>query len=217
MSDKQIIIEKIKVVFQEIEFPGERFLQGSFDGSEPYEEIAPFQARKNWEALDADFLDKHAAALGFFSEAGFRFFLPAYLIADLNGQLKTADPVFHLTQGFYDFSVTVPIAGSNVVIKSGKSTLINPRRYGAATYEDYARYRLSIFTREEVRVIVKYLQHKCDRDDFEKERVNAALEAFWLKRAQTAPSIEILRRHVEDEKKFVETIQSDMQKRNDQL
>jgi hypothetical protein len=45
-------------------------------------------------------LDGHANALGYFSEAGFRFFLPAYLIADLHGQLNTADPLFHMTHGF---------------------------------------------------------------------------------------------------------------------
>lgn len=45
-------------------------------------------------------LDAHYSALSFFSEAAFRFFFPAYLIADLRGELRTADPLFHLTGGF---------------------------------------------------------------------------------------------------------------------
>jgi len=209
MSDRQIIIEKIKTVFRKTEFPGENFLQGSFDGAEPYEEIVPFRTQKNWTTLDADFLDKHASALSFFSEAGFRFFLPAYLVADLDEQLEIADPVFHLTDGFYDFSVEVPIAGGTFVIKSGRSKLINPRRYGAATHEDYARYRLSIFTQEEAGVIVDYLKYKRDQDDIEQIRVNAALEAFWLERVHAAPSDEALRQHLANEKAYIAAIEAD--------
>ena len=146
MSDKHTVMEQIHTAFQGLAFPGEGFLQASFEGTEPYDEVAPFRGQTNWQTLEATFLDAHASALSFFSEAGFRFFLPAYLLADLNDQLQTADPVFHLTHGFFEFSVTVPAGGRVFVRKSGKSVLINPRRYGAMTVSDYARYRLSIFT-----------------------------------------------------------------------
>ncbi len=219
MSDKQAVIEIIRAAFQEMEFPGEGFLQGSFEGEEPYEEVVPFRSRQDWTAIEANFLDAHAAALSFFSVAGFRFFLPAYLIADLNGQLNTADPVFHLTHGFFDFSVNVPAAGRVFVIKSGKSVLINPRRYGAATAGDYARYRLSIFTREEASAIVAYLEFKRDHDQdgIDKPRLNAALESFWLERARTAPSAETLRRHLADEKEYIQAIQSGAQGNSEEL
>ena len=54
------------------------------------------------------FLDAGYDALSFFSEGGFRYFLPAYLIADLEDRLQTADPVFHLTNGFSDKVVDIP-------------------------------------------------------------------------------------------------------------
>ncbi len=210
MSDKQIIIEKIRAAFQDVEFPGEHFLQGSFEGEEPYEEVTPFRAQKDWTAVEPHLLDSHASALSFFSEAGFRFFLPAYLIADLNGQLDRADPLFHLTHGFFDFTVKIPVGNRVFDVKSGKSTLINPRRYGAATASDYARYRLSVFTREEAEAIVAYLEFKRDHDPdgLDQSRIDAALKTFWRDRARSAPSVDDLRQHRADEKKYLEAIQS---------
>ena len=57
--------------------------------------VGPFQRFESWRELGAAFLDEHAEALSFFSEAGFRFFLPAYLIADLRAELERADPVHY--------------------------------------------------------------------------------------------------------------------------
>src|SRR5215212_8516870 len=147
MSDIEDVIEKIQGAFAGNEHPGGRFLQGSFEGCEPYEEVGPFENEKDWRGIGADFLDGHANALSFFSEAGFRYFLPAYLISDLRGELYTADPLFHLTHGFSDWSTEVPAGDRTLAIKHGKSAFINPRRYGAMTSYDYARHRLSIFTR----------------------------------------------------------------------
>src|SRR5215211_6493751 len=110
MSEIEDVIEKIQGAFAGNEHPGGRFLQGSFEGSEPYEEVGPFENEKDWRGIDAGFLDGHANALSFFSEAGFRFYLPAYLISDLRGQLQTADPLFHLTHGFSDWTTEVPAA-----------------------------------------------------------------------------------------------------------
>lgn len=211
MNDKQTIIEKIRSAFQELAFPGENFLQGSFEGEEPFDEVAPFREHKDWATVEAFFLDAHASALNFFSEAGFRFFIPAYLIADVKGELYTADPVFHLTHGFFDFTVKIPAGGREFDVKSGKSALINPRRYGAATANDYARYRLSIFTREEASAIVAYLEYKRNHnpDGFDQPRIDAALDAFWRERARSAPSVESLRRHLADEKEYLDAIQAD--------
>ena len=209
MNDKEKVIEKIRAAFREVEFPGEHFLQGSFEGEEPYEEIGPFRTQTDWAAVDAHLLDAHASALSFFSEGGFRFFLPAYLIADLNGQLLSADPLFHLTHGFFDFTVQIPVGDQVFDIRSGKSTLINPRRYGATTAEDYARCRLSVFTREEAGAIVAYLEFKRDRDPdcLDQPRIDAALEEFWQEHARSAPSADALRRHLEDQNKYIEAIQ----------
>jgi hypothetical protein len=194
----------IRDAFGKSEYPGDPYLQGSFQGCEPFEEVGPFQGETDWTRLEAEFLDAHAGALSFFSQEGFRFFLPAYLVADLHGRLRTADPLFHLTHGFSDSSVQVPAKGRTFRKKIGKSALVNPRRYGAMTFHDYAKYRLSSFTREEAAAIVAYLEcrQKDASNSFEKEAIDAALDSYWRERARTAPSAESVRRHVDEEEEF---------------
>jgi hypothetical protein len=43
-------------------------------------------------------------ALGWFSNAALRFYLPAYLIADLEGKLERSQPVAYLTDHFDRFA-----------------------------------------------------------------------------------------------------------------
>ena len=214
MSDVLAVIDAIHSAFGGNEQPGDHCLQGSSEGCEPFEETNAFAGR-DWRDLEAGFLDEHYCALSFFSEAGFRYFLPAYLIADLQGELSTADPVFHLTHGFYDFSVDY--AGKNSVarITSGKSTLVNPRRYGAATWYDHARYKLSIFTREEAGAIVAYLKCRLEADepgDEGKERIQAGLDLYWLERARTAPPAVSLSEHLRQEEQIYRAIRENVGK-----
>jgi hypothetical protein len=204
MIGKETVITQILAAFGDNEFPGDNFLCGSFEGTEPHEETGAFKGRTKWETLDSGLLDAHSSALSFFSEAAFRFFLPAYLIADLRGELQTAEPLFHLT-GFSVSSIEVP-AGSRVFTrKAGGSTLMNPKRYGAMSFADYARYRLSIFTREEATAIVAYLNYAREKDTYgiNTPRIAEALNAFWLDRAERAPSKETLKTHLEEEREFL--------------
>ena len=213
MSDKHAVIEKIRDAFARNEYPGDDFLQGSFEGCEPDEEVSPFRGKRDWQSLEADFLDAHASALSFFSEAGLRFFLPAYLIADLNGQLKAADPLFHLTHGFFETTVKIPTRSRVFVVRSGHSVFVNPRRYGAATFYDYARYRLSVFTREEASAIVGYLRfkHESGQNTSDKAEIDAALSLFWLEREQSAPLAESLKQHLAEQEEYHAAIRSDTQ------
>ncbi len=214
MSDKQTVIETIYQAFGGNDYPGDGYLQGSREGCEPFEEVGPFVGRADWRDLEPEFLDGHYTALSFFSEAGFRFFLPAYLVADLHGQLQTADPVFHLTHGFYDLTVESPVKGRVFLRKTGKSQLLNPRRYGAMTFNDYARYRLSVFTREEAAAIVAYLKFRRNSagTNFEKEQIEAALDAFWLERSQAAPTAAALQQNLTEEKAYIEAIMASKEK-----
>ena len=219
MSDKTAVIEKICTAFEGNGYPGDGYLQGSFEGCEAYEEVSPFQGQMKWQGIDAAFLDGHATALSFFSEAGFRFFLPAYLIADLRGQLNTADPVFHLTHGFSDITVQVSTKSRVFVLSNRKSTFLNPRRYGAATFYDYAHYRLSVFTREEASAIVAYLTFRrdADLDGVDTARIEAALRLFWLERAQTAPVAESLKQHLAEQEAYLAAMDAEGKKRNGEL
>ena len=205
MIDKEAVIEQIRNAFESSDYPGDAYLQGSFEGCEPYEEVGAFKGKKEWKTLDPGMLDAHSDALSFFSEAGFRFFLPAYLIADLRGELRTAYPLFHLTGGFSVCSVEVPVQSRVFVRKSGGSVLLNPKRYGAMTFCDYARYRLSVFTKEEAKAIVAYLKYRRDTEihGIDRDQIDAALNSFWLDRAEHAPSGESLEKHMREENEFV--------------
>jgi hypothetical protein len=211
MPNKDQVIEQIRKAFGENEFPGEVFLQGSFEGCEAGEVTAPFRKLRNWQDVDAALLDANYSALSFFTEAGFRFFLPAFLIADLQERLQTADPLFHLTNGFQDSSVKLCAGGRVFEKKLGRLALLNPRRYGAMTFLDYARCRLSIFAREEAQAIVSYPSFKrnSDPDGIHQEEINSALDSFWLDRAAHAPTQDELRRCVEDENSYIKAISSE--------
>jgi hypothetical protein len=205
------IIKEIHEAFGNNIYPGDDFLQGSFEGCEPFDEVGPFKGKTDWRTVDPEFLDSHGTALSFFSEAGFRFFLPAYLVADLQGRLSTADPLFHLTHGFSDSSVEVPTKTQVLTSKFGKSALLNPRRYGAITWYDHARYRLSVFTKEEAKAIVAYLRYKRDSDSsaLDQERIDESLHFFWMERSVNAPAAESTKRHVAEEEKYLTELKSD--------
>jgi hypothetical protein len=205
LKDKDALIEMIRSVFGEAIYPGDAFLQGSFDGDEPYEEISAFIGIQHWQEPSAAFLDAHYSALSFFSMAGLRFYLPAYLVADVKDELQTANPLFILTHGFSELVVEETIQGCTFQMIFGRSEFINPRRYGAASFYDYNRYRLSVFTREEAAAIVAYLQFKRQvvSVDFEKQAVQAALDAFWLERARSAPTAQDLSRHLKKQEEIL--------------
>lgn len=211
MRSKDEVLNTIQKAFAATEFPGDEFLQGSYEGSEPFEAVARFKGKDNWQTLDAAFLDVDPAAIGFFSEAAFRFYLPAYLIADLRGELYSADILFHLTHGFHEGSVEVPVGSQLFVRKFGRSAFVNPQRYGAMTWGDHARFRLSIFPREEAQAIVAYLEYKGDADQsgLEQPVVETALQKYWLARASHAPLADNLQEHLAQEARFIAAISDD--------
>lgn len=208
MPDRRQVIEHIRQAFRDTERPGDAFLQGSHEGCEPGESVAPFIGVADWSQLDAEILDASYTALSFFSEGGFRYFLPAYLIADLEERLQTADPVFHLTNGFSDKVVKIP-AGQRIYEKRiGKSAFVNPQRYGAMTWQDHARRQLSVFTREEAGAIVAYLEYKRDQDShgLNAQEINAAPDGFWRDRAATGPTQQAIRQHLKEEADYLNDI-----------
>jgi hypothetical protein len=211
MNTREGVIENIREAFQENEFPGDGFLLGSSDGCEPFDEIEPFKGRDDWQAIDACLLDTHYAALSYFSEAGLRYFLPAYLMADLKEALATADPLFTLVHGFSEVTVTHHIGSRDFERTIGRRSLVNPRRYGAATFFDYARWRLSVFTREEAEAIVAYLKYRrdSDPDGIQRAEIDAALNLFWMERAENAPTATDLARHLAEEKGYLAAIGED--------
>ena len=171
------IKEQIRVAFAPNEYPGDWCLKNSTEGDEPYLLEKEFAGKTDWSRLTTDFLDQapggFASALSFFSEEAFRFYLPAYLIADLDDKLESSDPTFHLTHGLDDTS---------------RCELINPRRFGGRTWFDHVRTKFAMFPREEVHAINAYLEFKMATADLpsEKELISQALSNFWMNRREEA-------------------------------
>jgi hypothetical protein len=88
MSRRDELIAKIHEAFARTPSPGAAFLAGSGEGSEPGEIADALAGFAHWSEPDPAVLDRHADALSFLSEGGIRFFLPAYLIADLQDGLR---------------------------------------------------------------------------------------------------------------------------------
>ena len=202
--------EQIRHAFRDTPFPGDAFLQGSFDGCEPYDEVSQFHGRDRWAALEPAFLDARYCALSFFSEGAFRFFLPAYLVADLHDALLTADPTFHLCHGFAASASEHAVGGRTFVRRAGPDVFVNPRRYGAMTWADHARHRLAVFTREEAGAIVAYLECKraAAAAGFAREQIDQALDAYWRERAASAPTADAVARHARDEAGYAAALQA---------
>ncbi len=82
--------DTIRRTFADTPYPGDHALVRS-RGQEPDAVVALFRGKNDWRALTADYVDRAGAAspsaLSFLSPAAFRFYLPAYLLADIDGGL----------------------------------------------------------------------------------------------------------------------------------
>ena len=165
--------QQINAAFANVPAPPVWCLTNSREGDEPALLERDFRDKTDWRVLTPEFLDSapdgFASALSFFSDEAFRFYLPAYLLADLHRLLHRADVVFHLTHGLDDES---------------RKTLVNPLRYGNRTWFEAASHRLAIFDPAQAAAIVGYLEHKIAIAQFDHERltIQAALDNYWLQR-----------------------------------
>jgi hypothetical protein len=214
MPNKGAVGQLILAAFENNHYPGDAFLLGSRQGCEPFDEVLLFQGKTNWKELSAQFLDEHACALHFFSKAALRFFLPAFLLADLRDELKYAEPLFTLVSGFSEVEVEIAKGERKLLVKSGRSQLLNPRLYGASTFFDYARHRLSIFTREEAKAIVAYLEYKQERRGYEVERIERALNDFWRERSKVAPQAAELANYIKEKEEYLAAVLEDNETKN---
>jgi hypothetical protein len=160
--------DQIRTAFAGVDYPGDWCLRGSSEGEEPYLLEREFAGRNEWQSLSTEFLDNapdgYASARSFFSDEALRFYLPAYLVADIEGKLASVTPVFYLTHGLDNRS---------------KDERVNPRRYGERTWFEATRHRFSVFDRSQAAAIVAYLEFKQAGDEFERERIDQALMNYW--------------------------------------
>ena len=171
MDDKENVVAQINSAFAGVEYPGDWCLRGSNEGDEPYLLEQEFKGKTDWRFIDSQFLDQapdgYGSALSFFSDEAFRFYLPAYMIADIREQLDRSNPARHLTLGLDEAS---------------RGERINPRRYGERTWFEHARHKFAIFGRDEVAAIIAYLTLRRDADEFGRQRIDEALKNYWYER-----------------------------------
>ena len=127
---------------------------------------AAFAGKNHWPSLDADFLnaDGVASAPAFLSAEAISFFLPAYLSADLRDELTYMEPVVWLTEGFDG---------------SYRST---HAKKGRATPNQEATRRWRLLTPRQCAAVAAYLRYRQQSDPFP-EKIEAALQSFWMPRA----------------------------------
>lgn len=96
--ERETLIETIELAFAAVPPPAADDLRGSDHGDEPYEVELGFRG-VDWRHASPTLLNVHDAALAFLSHAAHRYYLPAFLIADVLELLRATDPVFYLTHG----------------------------------------------------------------------------------------------------------------------
>jgi hypothetical protein len=173
MSGVDALKKQIAEAFANVERPGDWALRNSNEGEEPQLLERELAGKGDWRSLDATFIDRlpsgYGSALSFFSDEAFRHFLPAYLIADLDGLLRVVDPTFYLCHGLDTAS---------------RDERVNPRRFGARTWFDVACARFSVFSRDEAKAIVAYLEHRASQSEYDRATIDEALGSYWHDRAR---------------------------------
>jgi hypothetical protein len=171
--DSQTLIQQITLAFSAVPYPGDDHLTDSTYGEEPAALIKDFSGKTNWQNLSPEFLDQApdgwGTALSFFSGPALQFYLPAYLIADIHGQLFTADPTSRLCMSL------TPLGGMQKIAKF----------WGGGTLGDYARRDFAPYDAQQVQAIVDYLWWRLESDETGGDMfIEQALENYWLERLE---------------------------------
>lgn len=162
---------RIEAVFPALRPTLEHPLAESQQSEEPEAVRQEFADKDDWTVLSSEWLDQAAdgwsSALSFLSDEAVCFYIPAYLRADLRGELDRVDPIFHLTNGFDNAS---------------RHQKIWPRK--PMTWHDYAARRWSRLTPKQCACVCGYLEWRLTVDvcgaDY---TAGEALENYWRKRA----------------------------------
>lgn len=175
------LFEKIMLAFDATPYPGDNRLCGSDQGDEPAEYALEFRGL-NWRTIHPDFLSYNSASLSFFSDTAFRYFLPAFLIADLLENESNADPIFHLTHGLLSGeSLQVEEEPIEAEVLPGELLpLVKNEQTNNFDWYQIAVRKFSYFNLQEREAIVSYLTFR-KSDEYLGSEIKKALEKYWLK------------------------------------
>lgn len=169
MDSLEQLRQKIRFAFKGVGFPGQDNLSRGHYGNEPALTSAAFRNATDWAVLSAEDIDDapegYATALAFFSDRAFQFYLPAYLLADIDRKLRCADPAFQLCHPFADMELSV---------ERTASTLARIREAKRAS-------RFAHFTKPQVEAVASYLKFKLNDSMWieGQDEIEHALLAFW--------------------------------------
>lgn len=163
-------MERVAAAFSAVPHPGDDALTDSTYGEEPAALVEEFRGRTDWRDLDAAFLDQApdgwASALSFFSDAALRFYLPAYLLADLRDELRNVSAELRLCA-----FLTPQSEGERIA-----------KVWGGGTMGERARRCFDALDDAQAAVVVDYLLWKLDRLGFEDPTITQALDHYWRPR-----------------------------------
>lgn len=165
IPNKSSLLQKIENAFADVNYPGDEHLVIQSYGEEPELVKQHFGGQKDWRRMSAEELDFHEA-LSFFSDEAFRFFLPAFLIADINDALSFNDPSIRICWAL------TPQANEQKIAKA----------WGGETMGERARKCFDAFTKEQVHAIVSYLHYRIAKNEYNPS-IQQALENYWLQRS----------------------------------
>lgn len=186
-ADPQVadLYRQIGDAFAATPYPGDHQLCGSDQGDEPAENALELRGLR-WQAVHPELLAHCYTALSFLSAEGFRYFLPAFLLADLLEWESNADPVFHLTHGHAEPEAEVeldPGIWEGLESLFGEKAAAVLRNVGdhhlRADWRQYALARHAGFSRVERLAIIRYLEYRAS-DAYERLAIESALAGYWL-------------------------------------
>jgi hypothetical protein len=181
----------VQDAFAATSYPGDDHICTPQPGDEEPAEYAMEFRGARWQRLHPGFLAQHYPSLSFFTHEAFRYFLPAYLVADLMAEplqlWSSADPVFHLTHGLVEMK---PLPDDQIARIIEESRVANPeldltpevlKPVGDAEFwHARALERFEGFDQVQRRAIVAYLQHMAANDAYQRADIESALKEYWL-------------------------------------
>jgi len=177
MCDSQPIREirrSVVEAFAVLPRPGNWALSGTSEGPEGAVVQEEFSGLEDWRNADAKFLLRHIryGSLSWLSHEAFRFFLPAFLVADLDGLLgeEGEEVALCLVEDFASGRRDEPV---------------NPLRFGARTWWNRGVYAFSTFQRTEASAILAYLKWRASRSSpLVRQLIGEAIDVYWEARSR---------------------------------
>lgn len=203
------LCQEIRTAFAVTPYPGDNELSGGSDQNVQDDEPAEYAMELRgvrWQAAHPELLARCYAALSFLSDAGFRYFLPAFLLADLLGYNlgyeSNANPLFDLTNDLYDSQLDVVafaefrerIATGDSLLESSSISrqemldMVDKQIERRQTFDgrEYRIRRLSLFNHKERMAIIHYLEFQATQEDYYADKIRQVLDGYWQPSLQSS-------------------------------